>query len=153
MIMQLGSDNVGYVLSNPRANGMLRSGNPWVENEWQFLYFAQDVACILRLYRRQQDSGFAEKHFYSLNDTLTNRQTYYHRKVFVQNGISYTGQQGKFVRKPAYLGCINYEQGNKKNNEVFIHGDMVCFESQLTYIVWRLLKFPQQPLILYLYTR
>lgn len=46
----------------------------------------------------------------------------YHRK-YVQNVFIY-GRQGNLAESRAYLGSVQYERGTK-DNEVFIHGDMV----------------------------
>lgn len=72
----------------------------------------------------------------------------YHRK-YVQNVFIY-GRQGNLAESRAYLGSVQYERGTK-DNEVFIHGDMVSSKPIDVHGVTAA-EVSKQPLILYLYT-
>ena len=147
VLMQLGSDNVGYVLSHPRANGML-GPETLGENQWAFSVFARTLLAYYDYTEDDRIPVLLKKHFSALNDTLTNRQTCIIESMCKM--YSYTGDK-EILQKAGHIWDLFSMNGGTKDNEVFIHGDMVSSKPIDVHGVTAA-EVSKQPLILYLYT-
>ena len=147
VLMQLGSDNVGYVLSHPRANGML-GPETLGENQWAFSVFARTLLAYYDYTEDDRIPVLLKKHFSALNDTLTNRQTCIIESMCKM--YSYTGDK-EILQKAGHIWDLFSMNGGTKDNEVFIHEDMVS-SKPIDVHGMTAAEVSKQPLILYLYT-
>lgn len=130
VLMQLGSDNVGYVLSHPRANGML-GPETLGENQWAFSVFARTLLAYYDYTEDDRIPVLLKKHFSALNDTLTNRQTCIIESMCKM--YSYTGDK-EILQKAGHiwdLFSMNGEQKTMKCSSM----EIWSLQSRLTYMV------------------
>lgn len=147
VLMNLGSANVGYVLSHPRCNGML-GPECLGENQWAFSVFVRSMLAYYDFSGDERVPVMLTRHFEALGDSLTNRQACIIESMC--KIYSYTGDKS-LLAKACNIWDSFSRNGGSADNEAFIHEDMVDSKSIAVHGVTAA-EVSKQPAILYLYT-